>query len=101
MPAPSPLEALRPLRRRRNEAPRVERIGTEIAGDDVSHGKHCAGCGEVKRLRFPKDRPAFCTMRCAADTADAYPAPWEGRLCNDCGQTETDCDVTDCERIIE
>lgn len=32
-------------------------------------GSHCPGCGEVKRLRWPRFEPTFCSLNCAASAA--------------------------------
>ena len=52
---------------------------------------YCASCGERKPLRQLGNDIGVCSLRCAAGQYAWYPAPWEGRRCNDCGHMETDC----------
>ena len=50
--------------------------------------KFCMSCGEKKRLRYPSDSPACCSMRCAAWHFCNYAehGEWEGAYCNECGK---------------
>jgi len=59
--------------------------------------KHCASCGEKRRLRWPADDPVCCSMRCAAEQFYHYrgAALWEGATCGDCGRPDPSCSCDD------
>lgn len=63
----------------------------------------CGSCGKQKRLRWPRHRPVYCSMSCAANAFAAYASigGWEGSYCGGCGVNDAEYHELDCPYAVE